>query len=121
VVKITTGAIEINEAGLIINNFKTRSGFKPVYILEQSHTIRLITEKNLMPMLVNVSSVEDYSAASVFNLFTVDNLSSVSKMAIFMSSDLKCNFINFLLKFKSTACPVRVFTDFEDADTWLRS
>ncbi len=120
-VKTTTGVIEINEAGLIINNFKTRSGFKPVYVLEQSHTIRLITEKKLLPMLVNIYSMQDYSSTLVFNLFTTDYLSSVSKMAVFMSSDFKCKFINFILKFKSTDCPVRAFTNFEDADTWLRS
>jgi hypothetical protein len=120
-VKITTGAIDINEAGLIINNFKTRSGFKPVYVLEQTHAIRLTVGKSLLPMLVNISSVDDYSISSVFNLFTKENLSAVSKVAIFMSSSYKCSMINFLLRFKSTSCPVRVFTDFEDADTWLRS
>ncbi len=120
-VKITTGAIEINEAGLIINNFKTRSGFKPVYILEQAHAVRLLTDEKRLPMLVNISSVDDYSTSSVFNLFTVENLSSVSKMAVFMSSDLRCGLINFMLKFKNTNCPVRVFTDFNNADLWLRS
>ncbi len=119
--KITTGAIEINEAGLIINNFKTRSGFKPVYVLEQTHAVRLTVGNELLPMLVNVSSVNDYSISSVFNLFTNDNLSSVSKMAVFMTSDYKCAMINFMLNFKSTKCPVKIFTDYEDADKWLRS
>ncbi|MFZ9847207.1 MAG: hypothetical protein ACO3EE_03515 [Flavobacteriales bacterium] len=120
-VKITTGAIEINEAGLIINNFKTRSGFKPVYILEQAHAVRQLSLDKRLPMLVNISSVDNYSATSVLNLLTADNLSSVSKMAIFMSSEFKCGLINFMLKFKSTNCPVRVFTDFNNADLWLRS
>lgn len=119
--KITTGTIEVNEAGLIINNFKTKSGFKPVYVLEQSHSIRLLMKGERIPMLINVASITDYSMNSVFNLFTQDNLTSVSKLAIFMSSETKCSIINLLLKFKNTACSVRVFTDYEEASKWLKA
>lgn len=120
-VKTTTSAIEIDSFGVIHNTFKTRSAFKSVYVLEQATAIRLILNGKKAPIIVNAIKVDQVKLSQYSKLLSFENLENASAMAILVNSTLQKELLNFWYTMSKKTCPLRVFTDKDQANSWLQT
>ena len=120
VVKTTTSSIEIDPFGVVQNVFKTKSGFKLAYIIEQSNTIRQMLNGKKAPILVNVSKVDEITLRYYSRLISADNLESASALAVLVSSTLQKRMLNVWYRLHTRHCPIRAFSNEQEANIWLQ-
>ncbi|MCX6180834.1 MAG: hypothetical protein NT150_02745 [Bacteroidetes bacterium] len=119
-IKTTTSSIELDSFGIIQNTFKTRSAFKPVYVLEQANTIRQILQGKKAPIIVDASKVDQIKLSHYAHLLKVENIEYATAIAVFVDSSFQRNLLNFLYGIKKPACPFKVFTSRDEAIIWLQ-
>jgi len=120
VVKTTTSSIEIDTFGVVQNVFKTKSGFKLAYIIEQSNTIRQMLNGKKAPILVNVTKVDEITLRYYSRLIHANNLESASALAVLVSSTLQKRMLNVWYRLYTRHCPVRAFSNEQEANVWLQ-
>ena len=120
-VKTTTSSIELDSFGVIQNTFKTRSAFKPVYILEQANAIRQILNGKKAPIMVNVMKVDQIKLTQYSKLLHQQNLENATAIALLVNSAFQKIMLNFWYGMKKAPCPLMAFTSKEEAIVWLQN
>ncbi|MFM7024089.1 MAG: hypothetical protein ACKOXB_14045 [Flavobacteriales bacterium] len=120
-IKTTTSSIEVDSMGVIENTFKTRSAFKPAYVLEQANTIRQLLNGKKALIIVNVLKVDQIKFVHYSRLLEENNLENATAMAFLVNSVFQKKAFNIWYGMKKKNCPVMAFTNKEEALVWLKS
>lgn len=119
--RTTTNSIHITNNGIIVSKMNTHSGFKKVYVIEQTNSIKHLLKGVKKPLILDLTKMDKSSIDDIKSLISTETIQISSAIAIVLRSSLKKIAVNTLLTLKSskTVCPCQCFLNFNDAETWL--
>ena len=99
----------------------THSGFKKVYVIEQTNSIKHLLKGVKKPLILDLTKIDKSSIDDIKSLVSTETIQISSAIAIVLRSSLKKIAVNTLLTLKNskTGCPCQCFLNFNDAETWL--
>ncbi|MEY5042400.1 MAG: hypothetical protein RLZZ414_1964 [Bacteroidota bacterium] len=122
-IKTTTASIEIvQNQNVILEKATTKSFFKKAYILENSLAIKHLIKGNDLPIVVDLSKIENIPFLGLYRFIHQKKMSVKNHLVFVMNSKYKfslCKFLNLLIKSKNK--DLKIFNSREDAIKWVSS
>lgn len=110
----------VGEDGIARTEVKPQAEIGLEHALENTKLIETFFNGDRFPLLVDVRKIKSISKEAREHFSIKDRESVVSACAILISSPLSCMVGNFFMSINKPDIPVRLFTNENDALSWLK-